>query len=126
MLAQIYHTATNANSNTLSLEASVSSTTLSTRCTWNGNSVAANKLSNGTVCDTVFQRLNGITSGILQSSDIGIASGLCPLDSNSIIPNQYLPGSVSDVIDVSNFANLPTTGDSLKIYVTTDNHKAYR
>jgi len=55
-----------------------------------------------------------------------LRSGLCPLNSNNIIPNQYLPGSVSDILEVANFAALPTTGDSSKIYVTLDNHKAYR
>ena len=55
-----------------------------------------------------------------------LRAGLCPLNSNNIIPNQYLPGSVSDILEVANFASLPTTGDSSKIYVTLDNHKAYR
>ena len=55
-----------------------------------------------------------------------LRAGLCPLNSNNIIPNQYLPSSVSDIIEVSNFASLPATGDSSKIYVTLDNHKAYR
>ena len=55
-----------------------------------------------------------------------LRAGLCPLDSNNIIPNQYLPGSVSDILEVANFAALPITGDSSKIYVTLDNHKAYR
>ena len=63
-------------------------------------------------------------SGANLKSDI--RSGLCPLNSNNIIPDQYLPGSVSDILEVANFAALPSTGDSSKIYVTLDNHKAYR
>jgi hypothetical protein len=55
-----------------------------------------------------------------------LRAGLCPLNSNNIIPNQYLPGSVSDILEVANFASLPVSGDSSKIYVTLDNHKAYR
>ncbi len=55
-----------------------------------------------------------------------LRAGLCPLNSNNIIPNQYLPGSVSDILEVANYAALPATGDSSKIYVTLDNHKAYR
>jgi hypothetical protein len=33
---------------------------------------------------------------------------------------------VNDIIEVTNFAALPTTGESSKIYVTLDTHKAYR
>ena len=63
-------------------------------------------------------------TGLLLSNQL--RAGLCPLNSNNIIPNQYLPGSVSDILEVANFAALPSTGDSSKIYVTLDNHKAYR
>ena len=115
-----------SNVNTLSLDESITSTALSTGCTWSGNAIAADKLSNGSVSDAEFQRLNGLTSAILQTSDKGAASGLCPLNTSSIIPNQYLPSSVSDILEVANFAALPATGDSSKIYVTIDNHKAYR
>ena len=48
------------------------------------------------------------------------------LNTSSIIPTQYLPSSVNDIIEVANFAALPSTGESSKIYVTLDNHKAYR
>ena len=99
---------------------------MGSNCTRNGNSIAANKLSNGSVSDSEFQRLNGLTSGVLQTTDKGAASGLCPLNSNSIIPTQYLPSSVNDIIEVSTFANLPVTGESSKICVTLDDHKAYR
>ena len=50
----------------------------------------------------------------------------CPLNSSNIIPNQYLPSSVNDIIEVSNFSSLPVTGESNKIYVTIDDHKAFR
>ena len=33
---------------------------------------------------------------------------------------------MNDIIEVANFGTLPTTGVSNKIYVTLDNHKAYR
>jgi hypothetical protein len=114
------------NSNTLNLDGSITSTTLSTNCVWNGNLILAPKLSDGSVSDAEFQRLNGITSAILETSDKGAANGVCPLSSSSIIPTQYLPSSVNDIIEVANFSALPTTGESSKIYVTLDNHKAYR
>ena len=78
------------------------------------------------VSDTEFQRLNTLTSAILHSSDKNISSGVCPLDANGLVPTSNLPGSVPDTIEVVNFAALPSTGDPLKIYVTTDNNKSYR
>ena len=101
---------TGVDSNTLGLDGSITSTTLSTNCNWAGNLIATSKISDGSVSDTEFQRLNGLTSAILQSSDKGIASGLCPLDSNSIIPNQYLPGSVSDIIESCYFCCFTRNG----------------
>ena len=83
-------------------------------------------MADGSVSDTEFQRLNGLTTAILQTTDNGVASGLCPLSSSSIISTQYLPSSVNDIIEVSIFSNLPTTGESSKIHLTLDDHKAYR
>lgn len=56
----------------------------------------------------------------------GAASGLAPLNSSSKIDSGYLPSYVDDVLDVANFAALPASGDTGKIYITTDNNKQYR
>jgi hypothetical protein len=56
----------------------------------------------------------------------GAASGLCPLDSSSLIPSAYLPSYVDDVLEVANFAALPGTGVTGKIYVALDTNKIYR
>ena len=53
-------------------------------------------------------------------------SGVCPLDSDGLVGTQYLPGSVSDITEVTNYASLPSTGEPLYIYVTTDNNESYR
>ena len=116
----------NATTDKLDLDATITSTTLSTNCVWSGDYIAVDKLSDGTVSDAEFQRLNGLTSAILQTTDKNIASGLCPLDMYGLVPTSNLPGSVSDIIEVANFAALAATGDPLKIYVTTDNNKSYR
>ena len=117
---------TGVNSNKLSLKTALTNTSLNTGTTWNGNLIVATKLSDGSVSDTEFQKLNGITSAILQTSDKNTANGVCGLDSNGIILNAQLPSSVNDIIEVANFSALPNTGESSKIYVTLDNHKAYR
>ena len=40
--------------------------------------------------------------------------------------DDYYKKELIDIIEVANFASLPSTGESSKIYVTLDNHKAYR
>jgi len=59
-------------------------------------------------------------------SQKGANSGVAELDSNGKILTTHLPSFVDDVIEASSLANLPTTGENGKIYVTTDNNKVYR
>ena len=42
------------------------------------------------------------------------------------VPASELPSYVDDVVEVANYAALPTTGEVGKIYVTLDNNKIYR
>ena len=53
-------------------------------------------------------------------------NGYAGLDSSGLIPSALLPSFVDDVIDAANFAALPGTGATGKIYVTLDNNKTYR
>jgi hypothetical protein len=117
---------TGININKLSLKTALTNTSLNTGTSWNGNLIGSAKLSDGSVSDTEFQRLNGLTSAILETSDKNQNNGVCGLDANGLISNAQLPSSVNDIIEVANFAALPSTGESSKIYVTVDNHKAYR
>jgi len=48
------------------------------------------------------------------------------LDEEGIIPTQYLPSYVDDVLEVASFSALPIPGEAHKIYVTIDTHKIYR
>ena len=56
----------------------------------------------------------------------GTANGIAELDSNGIILSSQLPSFVDDVIEVSTYSSLPTTGESGKIYITTNDNKTYR
>lgn len=56
----------------------------------------------------------------------GAASGIAPLDGSSKIDSSYLPSYVDDVVEVANYAALPVTGETGKIYVTLDTNKTYR
>src|SRR3569623_118805 len=61
-----------------------------------------------------------------QTSEKGQPNGYAALDENGLIPSSQLPSYVDDVVEASDFASLPTTGDGGKIYVTTDTNKTYR
>jgi hypothetical protein len=56
----------------------------------------------------------------------GVANGIVPLDGNALIPSQYLPSYVDDVLEFANFAAFPATGSNGVIYVALDTNKTYR
>jgi len=56
----------------------------------------------------------------------GVAGGFCPLDENNFVPSIHLPSYVDDVIEATDLASLPTTGETGKIYVAQDTNKTYR
>ena len=56
----------------------------------------------------------------------GLANGYAPLNASTKIDSTYLPSYVDDVIEVANYAALPVTGESGKIYITIDTSLLYR
>lgn len=62
----------------------------------------------------------------LDDSQKGAANGLAELDAGGLVPTSQLPSYVDDVIEAANFAALPGTGATGKIYVTLDDNKTYR
>jgi hypothetical protein len=56
----------------------------------------------------------------------GAANGYAPLNASTKIDATYLPSYVDDVEEYANFAALPVTGETGKIYITIDDNKAYR
>jgi nitrogen fixation protein len=56
----------------------------------------------------------------------GVANGYAPLNSSTKIDSSYLPSYVDDVIEVANYAALPVTGESGKIYITLNNNLLFR
>lgn len=62
----------------------------------------------------------------LATSLKGAVNGLAELDSTGKVPSSQLPSYVDDVIEVASYSNLPTTGETGKIYVTLDTNKTYR
>lgn len=62
----------------------------------------------------------------LDDSQKGAAGGLAELDGSGKVPTSQLPAYVDDVVMVANFAALPVTGETDKIYVTEDTNITYR
>ena len=65
-------------------------------------------------------------AGYVPLTQKGAANGVCPLGSDSKVSSTYLPSYVDDIIEVANYAALPTTGETGKIYVTLDTNLTYR
>lgn len=89
-----------------------------------GTTVQPLLVSNTNIKTVVGQTLLGSGNVVLSASDIPnldaskITSGL--------IDAARLPSYVDDVLEVANYAALPVTGETGKIYVTLDNNKTYR
>ena len=62
----------------------------------------------------------------LNTSLKGAAKGLAELDSSGKVPSAQLPSYVDDVLEYTNKASFPTTGESGKIYIAQDTNKTYR
>ena len=56
----------------------------------------------------------------------GINNGYASLGGDGKVPSTQLPSYVDDVVEVANFAALPATGETGKIYVTLDTDFVYR
>jgi hypothetical protein len=65
-------------------------------------------------------------SGVISSVPFGGANGVATLGGDGKVPSSQLPSYVDDVVEVANFAALPVTGETGKIYITLDNNKVYR
>lgn len=80
-----------------------------------------------TLSDTSVQDSNGFWSRS-RNIDLSLnqANGLVRLDGSGLVPAAYLPSYVDDVIEVDNFAALPVTGETGKIYVTKNDGKTFR
>jgi hypothetical protein len=65
-------------------------------------------------------------SGVIASVPFGAANGVATLGGDGKVPSSQLPSYVDDVVEVANYAALPATGETGKIYITLDNNKVYR
>ena len=62
----------------------------------------------------------------IASSAKGAANGVAELDANGLVPTSQLPSFVDDVLEYTNKASFPTTGETGKIYVDLATNLTYR
>lgn len=62
----------------------------------------------------------------LDTSLKGAANGLATLDASGKVPSAQLPSYVDDVLEYTNKASFPTTGESGKIYIDQTTNLTYR
>lgn len=60
------------------------------------------------------------------SANKGIANGYASLNSSGVVPSTQLPSYVDDVLEYTNLASFPATGETGKIYVDLATNKVYR
>lgn len=95
--------------------------------------IDATKIHDGSVDNTEFGYLNGVTSGIqsqidgkIDSSEKGAANGVATLDGAGTVPASQLPSYVDDVVEYADLASFPVTGETGKIYIALDTNYQYR
>jgi len=76
--------------------------------------------------DTAFGWGDHSVAGYELQSNKGIANGYVPLNGSGVIDQAYLPSYVDDVLEYADFASLPVTGETGKVYITLDTNEMYR
>lgn len=64
--------------------------------------------------------------GAIPTTEKGANNGVAELDANGKVPSSQLPSYVDDVVEAADYASLPSTGETGKIYITLDDNKTYR
>ena len=67
-----------------------------------------------------------LVANAIQNIERGVANGVATLDAGALIPTSQLPAYVDDVLEFTNLAGFPATGETGKIYIAIDTNKTYR
>jgi predicted heme/steroid binding protein len=90
----------------------------------------SNTTTNGYLSSTDWNIFNGKQDALGYTAENlankGINNGYAGLDGNGKVPATQLPSYVDDVVEVANYAALPATGETGKIYITLDTNFVYR
>jgi hypothetical protein len=90
----------------------------------------SNTTTNGYLSSTDWNIFNGKQDALGYTAENlankGINNGYAGLDGSGKVPATQLPSYVDDVVEVANYAALPATGETGKIYITLDTNFVYR
>ena len=67
-----------------------------------------------------------LANAAIPATQKGAANGVATLDASGLVPTSQLPSYVDDVLEYTNLAAFPATGETAKIYVARDTNKIYR
>ena len=72
------------------------------------------------------EKLNNLFSEKVDKISIGVAGGVAELNENGVVPSSQLPAYNQDVIEVTNYNDLPVVGVVEKIYIVASTNTQYR
>ena len=131
LLNRSNHTGTQSISTILGLQVALDSAASQIDIT--GNAATATKLQTartisltGKVTGSVSFDGSANASIATAITGLGAANGIATLDSNGQVPSTQLPSYVGDVLEYTNVAAFPATGETGKIYVETAGNTTYR
>jgi len=78
--------------------------------------------------DTVYNdtAINAKADSKIATALLGAVNGVAELDASGFVKTAQLPSYVDDVLEFTNLASFPLTGESGKIYIALDTNKTYR
>ena len=75
---------------------------------------------------SAINEVNTLQAAKIAASEKGAANGVATLDSSGKVPSSQLPAFVDDVLEFTNLASFPATGETGKIYVALNTNRTYR
>lgn len=117
-------TAVTINNKTAAIPAATASAYGAVKVDTAVNGTSTNPVQNKAVQTAITNAVNN--AAYIKSSLKGAASGVAELDSSGKVPSSQLPSYVDDVLEYESKSKFPTTGETGKIYVSTDDNLTYR
>lgn len=93
--------------------------------THSASDITSGTLNASRIPNLAISKITNLQSALdakLDASKVGVANGVASLDENGKVPAAQLPSYVDDVLEFPDYASLPATGESGKIYVLQTPH----
>lgn len=70
--------------------------------------------------------IDSLEDSTVLKTQVGVANGVAPLNESKMIPSEYLPSYVDDVLEFPTFDDFPRPGENGKIYVDKSTNYTWR